>query len=183
MTNPVPGHTVTTPWGIPGSWAAGRHTGQDYAANTGTPVLAAAPGTVLHVGYGGWGPAYGLHVILDHGQVQSGYMHLSTTAVRPGQRVEAGDRVGKVGTTGNSTGPHLHYEERTAPYTYGHDRRPQLPDQEDDMPLTDKDLAKIAEAVWAYKVPPTGDEPKDAPARGAGWLLRKVWKAGGKTTA
>ena len=64
-----------------------------------------------------------MHVVIDHGAgVRAGYMHLSRVAVRAGQAVGSGQLLGYVGSTGNSTGPHLHYEERTAPFTYGSDR-------------------------------------------------------------
>lgn len=169
MVNPVPTHpTITTPWGIPGSWAAGRHTGQDYGSPgiDGARVVAAAPGRVTFAGWGGWGSAYGLHVIIDHGAVQAGYMHLSGAAVTAGQQVGEGQLLGYVGTTGNSTGPHLHYEERVAPYSYGADRRPEIPDTTTDWwdTMTPKerealvdDIADAAAArvlrglTWAYK--------------------------------
>lgn len=151
MSNPVPSHpSVTTPYGIPGSWAAGRHTGDDYGTPgvDGARVVATADGTVRHAGYGGWGPAYGLHVIVDHGAgVQAGYMHLRQTAVRTGQKVEAGQMLGHVGSTGNSTGPHLHYEERTAPFTYGADRRPVLPNREDDDDVTPEQMEQLTQMV------------------------------------
>ena len=150
MSNPVPSHPrVTTPWGIPGSWAAGRHTGQDYGMPgiNGARVVATDDGRVSHAGYGGWGPAYGLHVIVDHGAgVRAGYMHLQRVAVRAGQDVDAGQLLGYVGSTGNSTGPHLHYEERVSPFTYGADRRPVLPTREDDD-VSPEDIEKIAEKV------------------------------------
>lgn len=119
MTNPVPGYRITTPFGKPGSWAAGKHTGADFGAPQGTPVVAAAPGRIIHVGWGGWGQAYGLHIIeqMDDGR-QCGYMHLSSTGVKVGQKVKAGQQLGKVGSTGNSTGPHLHFELRTKPFGY-----------------------------------------------------------------
>ena len=177
MTNPVPSHpAVTTPWGIPGSWAAGRHTGEDYGSPgiNGAKVVAAAAGRVEVAGTsGGWGSAYGTQVIIDHGGVKALYAHLSAVHVRVGTHVQAGDRIGSVGTTGNSTGPHLHYEERTAPFTYGSDRRPQLPtDQEDDMPLTSEDIEKIAKAVWRLQI----EMPKEsgADSRRADWLLKKA---------
>ena len=154
MSNPVPSHPrVTTAWGIPGSWAAGRHTGEDYGSPgvDGARVVATADGTVRHAGYGGWGTAYGMHVVVDHGAgVQAGYMHLRQTVVRNGQAVGAGQLLGYVGSTGNSTGPHLHYEERTSPYRYGDDRRPRLPGTDDQLPEDDvspEDVEKIAQLV------------------------------------
>ncbi|MEB3268184.1 MAG: M23 family metallopeptidase, partial [Leptolyngbya sp.] len=86
-------------------------TGTDLGAPTGTPVLAAKAGTVLTADYLG---GYGLTVILRHedGTQETRYAHLSQLLVRPGETVAQGDVVGLVGSTGNSTGPHLHFEVR-----------------------------------------------------------------------
>lgn len=86
------------------------HTGQDMAAPTGTGVAAAMPGVVLSAGLGG---SYGNLIKLLHPDGrQTWYAHLSAIDVRPGQMVNAGDRIGAVGSTGRSTGPHLHFELR-----------------------------------------------------------------------
>jgi murein DD-endopeptidase MepM/ murein hydrolase activator NlpD len=87
------------------------HTGTDLGAPTGTPVLAAKAGTVQTADYLG---GYGLTVILRHedGTQETRYAHLSQLLVRPGETVAQGDVVGLVGSTGNSTGPHLHFELR-----------------------------------------------------------------------
>lgn len=148
MGCPVPGRRVTTPHGLPGSWAAGRHTGEDYAANSGEPVVATCTARVSFVGItGGWGDAYGLHVITENPDgTRSAYCHLSKARVLPGDQLGPGDRIGDVGTTGNSTGPHLHYEERRSPFSYGADRAPHYSHQEDDMPLTDAEIDRIAAA-------------------------------------
>lgn len=87
------------------------HTGLDYPAPAGAPVLAAAAGRVAYAAAhpGGWG----LLVTLAHGNgVRTLYAHLSRLDVRVGQRVPAGARLGLVGSTGSSTGPHLHFEAR-----------------------------------------------------------------------
>jgi len=87
-----------------------RHQGVDIAAPWGTPVRAAAAGTVV---YAGWFGGYGKLVVVDHGGgVATLYGHLSSIAVSPGDRVAAGDVLGRVGSTGYSTGPHLHFEIR-----------------------------------------------------------------------
>ena len=87
-----------------------HHAGVDVAAPSGTPVAAAAAGTVVRAGSAG---GYGLLVEVDHGQgVVTRYAHLSATDVAPGQRVAAGAQLGAVGSTGRSTGPHLHLELR-----------------------------------------------------------------------
>ena len=86
------------------------HSGVDFPAPSGTPVRATASGTVELAGPNG---GYGLMVELAHAHgLLTRYAHLSVVAVKPGSRVSAGDIVGYVGTTGRSTGPHLHYETR-----------------------------------------------------------------------
>lgn len=119
MANPVPGYRITTPFGKKGSWSAGFHTGADLAAPSGAKVVAMRNGTVEHVGWGGWGNAYGVQVIINHGGgMKAAYCHLSRTTVRRGAKVREGQQIGNVGTTGNSTGPHLHVECRLSPYGY-----------------------------------------------------------------
>jgi murein DD-endopeptidase MepM/ murein hydrolase activator NlpD len=84
------------------------HSGVDIRAEKGTPVQAPATGTVSHAGPNA---EYGLTVILDHGnEIRSLYGHLSQIAVKVGDRVERGARLGLTGNTGRSSGPHLHYE-------------------------------------------------------------------------
>ena len=86
------------------------HTGIDIAAPWGAPVEAAENGTVLYVG---WMTGYGNVVVLDHGNgVSTVYAHLSSYAVRPGEAVRRGQVIARVGSTGWSTGPHLHFEVR-----------------------------------------------------------------------
>jgi murein DD-endopeptidase MepM/ murein hydrolase activator NlpD len=86
------------------------HPGFDLAAPTGTPVQAAAGGTVVHAGPAG---TYGNLVIVRHDNgYETRYAHLSAVAVKAGDHVDAGTQVGNVGTTGYSTGPHLHFEVR-----------------------------------------------------------------------
>ena len=87
------------------------HTGVDYAADTGTPVLAAGDGRITYAGWhpGGWG----FLVSVAHGRgVRSMSAHLSRIDVKIGERVRAGQTIGAVGSSGNSTGPHLHFELR-----------------------------------------------------------------------
>jgi len=87
-----------------------NHPGFDLAAPTGTEVAAAAGGTVVHAGPAG---TYGNLVTLRHDNgFETRYAHLSAVDVRVGDRVETGQEVGKVGTTGYSSGPHLHFEVR-----------------------------------------------------------------------
>jgi murein DD-endopeptidase MepM/ murein hydrolase activator NlpD len=87
-----------------------KHPGFDLAAKTGTPVSAAAAGTVVSAGPAG---TYGNLVTVRHGNgVETRYAHLSATTVKAGDHVDAGQQIGNVGTTGYSTGPHLHFEVR-----------------------------------------------------------------------
>jgi murein DD-endopeptidase MepM/ murein hydrolase activator NlpD len=84
------------------------HRGIDYAARTGTPVFATGDGRVITASYNS---ASGNYVVLQHGQASTTkYLHLSKTHVKKGQRVTQGQIIGKVGSTGYATGPHLHYE-------------------------------------------------------------------------
>jgi murein DD-endopeptidase MepM/ murein hydrolase activator NlpD len=86
------------------------HTGIDFRAPTGLPAKSVADGTVIAAGYNG---GYGNMVDVDHGNgVVTRYGHLSKIAVKVGEKVVAGRRIGNVGSTGRSTGPHLHYEIR-----------------------------------------------------------------------
>jgi murein DD-endopeptidase MepM/ murein hydrolase activator NlpD len=86
------------------------HAGIDLPYRTGTAVIAANDGVVVQAG---WAAGYGLLVTIDHGHgLQTRYGHLSSLGVAPGQRIHRGDLLGAVGSTGRSTGPHLHYEVR-----------------------------------------------------------------------
>ncbi len=88
------------------------HAGIDYRADTGTPVAAAANGRVIETTRG-WAGGFGNSVLIDHGQgVTTRYAHLSSVSVSAGTVVSQGDLVGYSGNTGNSTGPHLHFETR-----------------------------------------------------------------------
>lgn len=94
-----------------------RHFGVDFAGQLGNAVYATDAGTVVYAGWNDWG--YGNMIILDHGNGwQSLYAHLSQINVSCGQSVGQGDVIGLVGTTGNSTGPHLHFELMNATLGY-----------------------------------------------------------------
>lgn len=96
---------IVSPFGT--RWGR-AHQGVDIAANHGTPVVAAEAGTIVWTGNRG---GYGICVDINHGSgVVTRYAHLSSTAAQSGQRVERGQFIGRVGSTGNSTGPHLHFE-------------------------------------------------------------------------
>ncbi|MFJ6656471.1 transglycosylase family protein [Streptomyces sp. NPDC091377] len=95
------------------SWSKGYHTGVDFPVPTGTTVKSVAAGTVVSAG---WGGSFGYEVVVRHADGRySQYAHLSAISVRDGQSVSAGQRIGRSGNTGNSTGPHLHFEVRTGP--------------------------------------------------------------------
>jgi murein DD-endopeptidase MepM/ murein hydrolase activator NlpD len=90
--------------------ARGFHPGIDIAAATGTPVRAAAAATVT---FAGWDPEYGYLVVLEHGLgLETRYGHNSRLSVAAGDRVERGQLIASAGTSGRSTGPHLHFEIR-----------------------------------------------------------------------
>ena len=106
---PVANPNIGTRFGATGDlWASGRHTGVDFPKPTGTPVRAATSGIVIFAGTDG---PYGNVVRLRHANgAQTWYGHLSKIIVKKGQRVTTKQQIGKVGSTGNSTGPHLHFE-------------------------------------------------------------------------
>ncbi|MFE5483860.1 transglycosylase family protein [Streptomyces sp. NPDC056527] len=118
---PVSG-SIGTRYRVSGSsWSSGYHTGVDFPVPTGTSVTAVATGSVVSAG---WGGAYGYEVVIRHDDGRySQYAHLSALTVREGQRVSAGQRIARSGSTGNSSGPHLHFEVRTGP-GYGSDIDP-----------------------------------------------------------
>ena len=107
--------TITSPFGYrqdPFTGEMSYHGGTDIAAPQGTPILAAADGTVTVAnGTDPWGGSYGYHVKIDHGGgMETLYAHCSAIAVTAGQPVQQGEVIGYVGSTGNSTGDHLHFE-------------------------------------------------------------------------
>ncbi|WP_420912151.1 LysM peptidoglycan-binding domain-containing protein [Meiothermus ruber] len=107
---PISNFTITTYFGRRGGFQR-FHTGIALAAPIGTPISAARAGQVDPAGWSRYG--YGLHVIINHGGAQETlYAHMSRIVVRPGQWVDRGDLIGYVGSTGWSTGPHLHFEVR-----------------------------------------------------------------------
>lgn len=103
------------------SWSSGYHTGIDFPVATGTTVKAVSSGQVVSAG---WAGAYGYQVVIRHTDGRySQYAHLSALSVKAGAAVTGGQRIGRSGSTGNSTGPHLHFEIRTGP-GYGTDIDP-----------------------------------------------------------
>ncbi|MBR7677378.1 transglycosylase family protein [Streptomyces daliensis] len=118
---PVDAGTSTPYKASGGSWSSGSHTGVDFSASSGTPVKSVTSGTVVSAD---WGGAYGNEVVIknDDGKYTQ-YGHLTSSSVQPGQQVDAGEQIAVSGSTGNSTGPHLHFEVRTGP-DYGSDIDP-----------------------------------------------------------
>lgn len=111
LTKPISG-TITSTFGIRESSnqkISGYHTGTDIAANQGTEILSAMSGTVILVSEEG---DYGKHVKVQDGDLITLYAHCSEILVKEGQKVNKGETIAKVGSTGNSTGPHLHFEIR-----------------------------------------------------------------------
>ncbi|WP_077800331.1 M23 family metallopeptidase [Streptomyces sp. JHA26] len=109
FTLPTSSYTITSTFGQAGSmWSSGHHTGLDFAAPTGTLIKAVHTGTITEAG---WAGAYGYRTILtlDDG-TELWFCHQSSINVSVGQQVNTGDVIGRVGATGNVTGPHLHFE-------------------------------------------------------------------------
>ncbi|MFD7698715.1 M23 family metallopeptidase [Streptomyces caelestis] len=119
--DPVKSYQLSASFAQDGGMWAHKHSGQDYAVPTGTTVMAAHGGTVVKAGPNGAGdgPAYGNAVVIRHGNgTYSQYAHLSQIGVKAGQVVKTGQKIALSGNTGNSSGPHLHFEIRTTP-NYG----------------------------------------------------------------
>ncbi|MER5661401.1 M23 family metallopeptidase [Streptomyces mirabilis] len=119
---PITGSYISTGYKTGGSlWSSGSHTGVDFHAASGTSVHAVGSGTVVTAG---WGGAYGNQIVLKmHDGTYTMYGHLSSIGVSVGQTVTPGQQIGLSGSTGNTTGPHLHFEARTTA-EYGSDMDP-----------------------------------------------------------
>ncbi|MFF8869349.1 M23 family metallopeptidase [Streptomyces massasporeus] len=119
--DPVKKYSLSASFAQNGGMWAHKHSGQDFAVPSGTQVVATHGGTVVKAGGNGAGdgPAYGNAVVIKHGNgTYSQYAHLSKVTVHVGQIVKTGQEIAKSGNTGNSSGPHLHFEIRTTP-NYG----------------------------------------------------------------
>ncbi|WP_395447230.1 M23 family metallopeptidase [Aminobacter sp. UC22_36] len=113
LANPAAGRSISSTFGVrtdPLIGTPALHSGMDFRAPYGSPARATAAGVVTKAG---WNGGYGRMVEIDHGGgFTTRYAHLSKVLVAPDQKVVAGDEVGEVGSSGRSTGPHLHYEVR-----------------------------------------------------------------------
>ncbi|MFI5819333.1 M23 family metallopeptidase [Streptomyces rishiriensis] len=119
--DPVKKYTLSAGFAQAGKMWHSTHSGQDFAVPSGTKVMAAHGGTVVKAGGNGAGdgPAYGNAIVIKHANgVYSQYAHLSRIEVKVGQVVKTGQKIALSGNTGNSSGPHLHFEIRTTP-NYG----------------------------------------------------------------
>lgn len=115
LIKPVAG-TITSRFGVGSKIRRSSHTGLDIATSTGTPISAAASGTVTFSGYKG---SYGNMIVITHGNgVQTYYAHCSKLYASSGDSVSQGQTIAAVGSTGNSTGPHLHLEVRVNGVAY-----------------------------------------------------------------
>lgn len=108
-SRPLYGYRLTSTFKERGRvWHGRAHAGIDLAARTGTAVFAAQSGRVV---FANWQGGYGRKVVIAHsGGIETVYGHLSSINVRSGQTVKAGQRIGRVGSSGHATGPHLHFE-------------------------------------------------------------------------
>lgn len=111
MVLPLTGYTTTSRYGprTPTDIVSADHKGIDIGANEGTVFVAAMSGTVTIASGEG---SYGNHIFIENGDVITVYAHCKTLYVKPGDKVEQGQKIGEVGSTGNATGPHLHFEIR-----------------------------------------------------------------------
>ncbi|MEV7234614.1 M23 family metallopeptidase [Streptomyces sp. NPDC051020] len=110
---PTSSYTITSTFGQAGSmWSSGYHTGLDFAAPTGTPIKAVHTGTIKSAG---WSGSYGYRTVLElEDGTELWFCHQSSINVSVGQKVTTGETIGRVGATGNVTGPHLHLEVHTS---------------------------------------------------------------------
>lgn len=110
MGLPIKDGKITTPYKKTGKmWSKGYHTGVDFAVPTGTDILAVADGKVEAAN---WGKSYGTQIVQKVAGGWVIYAHLSKSLVKAGDMLTKGQHIGESGNTGNSSGPHLHFEMR-----------------------------------------------------------------------
>lgn len=175
MRSPLSILRVTSGFGMRTHPISGRrkmHTGIDYAAPTGTPVWSIGAGTVI---FAGWKGGYGKTIEIRHtGSVVTRYGHLSKIFVRRGQSVRQHQTIGAVGSTGYSTGPHLHFEYLvngvfTPPRKVKNPSLKRLP--KEDMPTFEAHMARV-DSLWAA-TPSYGGRPQRNAIAGASSPARK----------
>lgn len=117
-------YPITFPYRAPGPYAYGYHTGEDHACPIGSECQVTWPGRV--VGIDIWGSPYGNHIVIrtENGKYDYGYCHMSHISKKVGDQVKVGESVGQSGDSGNTTGPHVHFEARPAGGHYGSDVNP-----------------------------------------------------------
>ena len=180
-TWPVRGNVVTAYVNAGGSYAPGQHRGVDVSVSTGTPVVAATGGQVRFAGTVG---SSGLTVSVRtaDGRFDTSYLHLATAAVRAGQIVAAGDRIGSVGTTGrgSTATPHLHFGVRDAGTRRYRDPLhflPPLPGIHDApraVPVAVRGPVRVGPApqpVQPHRFPVVERRPVAAPPSRTGWAI------------
>jgi murein DD-endopeptidase MepM/ murein hydrolase activator NlpD len=112
MGLPIKDGKITTHYKKLGKmWSKGYHTGVDFACKEGTDILAVADGKVANAN---WGKSYGTQIVqkIEGQNTWVIYAHLSKSLVKPGDEIKKGQHIGESGNTGNSSGPHLHFEAR-----------------------------------------------------------------------
>jgi murein DD-endopeptidase MepM/ murein hydrolase activator NlpD len=196
---PVPGRGVSTPYGKRGSyWSCrknssgqGIHTGADFAAPQGTQIVAPIAGTIRHRYYGS---AFGKHqfaISPSKGQpFASGEVFFAhtTTRLADGTEVKAGQKIAKIGSEGNATGPHLHMEfmpKTKGKWTCDVQANPQpvidWEEEEEDMALSDEDIERIAkrvnETLGDYDAKGKVQDAADNPPKTASTRLRQIAKS------
>jgi murein DD-endopeptidase MepM/ murein hydrolase activator NlpD len=128
MALPINNGKISTAYKKKGKyWSKGYHTGVDFAVPTGTDILAVADGVITKAN---WGKSYGVQIVQEISSQSKKqyciYAHLSKSLVKPGDRVVKGQHIAESGNTGNSTGPHLHFEVRNnIRWSAGTDLNPQ----------------------------------------------------------
>ena len=129
LAHPIPNGNITSPFGYrihPITGEHKLHKGVDFSCSIGTPIYSASNGTVAVAVKSGYGGGYGHHVVLQHGDKYTLYAHMTDVNVDKGQTVNQGQMVGTCGSTGGSTGPHLHFEVQMGLYSNHVDPMPYL---------------------------------------------------------
>jgi murein DD-endopeptidase MepM/ murein hydrolase activator NlpD len=190
--SPVPGYPVSTPYGRRGSyWSCdpdaqgnGIHTGADFAAPAGARVVAARPGTLAHCHFGSAFGSHQVEVRCEDG-TRDFYAHMRTR--RAAGPVGPGDTVGEVGTEGNATGPHLHFERHathSGGWSCGVVRDP-APSIEWDEAMTEEEwrrMENLVRLVWDEHMTVTQPGSGKDTTKSRQQVLRELWQKVTKAT-